>query len=62
MTSTNGQVMLIKSMAELEKIRDRYAREHPLCEMCKEDGRLTPTDEVHHILPVSQGVHTIEVI
>ncbi|WP_256262960.1 HNH endonuclease signature motif containing protein [Listeria monocytogenes] len=23
--------------------------------MCKEDGRLTPTDEVHHILPISQG-------
>lgn len=38
-----------------KRIRDRYAREHPLCEMCKEDGRLTPTDEVHHILPVSQG-------
>ena len=38
-----------------KRIRDRYAMEHPLCEMCKEDGRLTPTDEVHHILPVSQG-------
>ena len=38
-----------------KRIRDRYVREHPLCEMCKEDGRLTPTDEVHHVLPVSQG-------
>jgi len=38
-----------------KKIRDRYAREHPLCEMCKEDGRLTSIDEVHHILPISQG-------
>lgn len=38
-----------------KRIRDRYAREHPLCQMCKADGRLTPTDEVHHILPVSQG-------
>ncbi|HAA8671009.1 TPA_asm: HNH endonuclease [Listeria monocytogenes] len=38
-----------------KRIRDRYVQEHPLCEMCKADGRLTPTDEVHHILPVSQG-------
>lgn len=38
-----------------KRIRDRYVREHPLCEMCEVDGRLTPTDEVHHILPVSQG-------
>ncbi len=38
-----------------KRIRDRYAKEHPLCEMCKEDDRLTPIDEVHHILPISQG-------
>ena len=36
-------------------IRDRYAREHPLCEMCLAEGRLTPVEEVHHIIPVSQG-------
>ncbi|MBR3639367.1 MAG: HNH endonuclease [Clostridia bacterium] len=38
-----------------KRIRDRYAAEHPLCEMCLKDGRLTPTEEVHHILPVSKG-------
>ena len=36
-------------------IRDRYAAEHPLCEMCLKEGRLTPVQEVHHILPVSKG-------
>ena len=37
------------------RIRDRYAAVHPLCEMCLGEGRLTPVQEVHHILPVSQG-------
>jgi 5-methylcytosine-specific restriction protein A len=23
--------------------------------MCKQNGRLAPTEEVHHILPLSQG-------
>lgn len=26
--------------------------EHPLCEMCEREGRLTPATEVHHIAPV----------
>ena len=38
-----------------KRIRGRYAREHPLCEMCLAEGRLTPVEEVHHIIPVSRG-------
>ncbi|MBR1810140.1 MAG: HNH endonuclease [Clostridia bacterium] len=38
-----------------KRIRDRYAAEHPLCERCLAEGRMTPVDEVHHILPVTQG-------
>ena len=38
-----------------KRIRNRYVSEHPLCEMCLKDGKLTPVDEVHHILPVSKG-------
>lgn len=37
------------------KIRARYVAEHPLCEQCHKDDRLTPTQEVHHILPLSKG-------
>ena len=36
-------------------IRKRYIATHPLCEKCKEDNRLTPASEVHHIIPLSQG-------
>ena len=38
-----------------KRIRDRYALEHPLCEKCLDEGRVTLMDEVHHLLPVSRG-------
>ena len=38
-----------------KRIRDRYAAEHPLCEVCKENGRFVPAEEVHHKKPISQG-------
>lgn len=38
-----------------KRIRDRYVAAHPLCEECKKQGKLTPTEEVHHILPLSKG-------
>lgn len=37
------------------EMRKRYATAHPLCEMCLKEGRLTPVEEVHHIVPVSRG-------
>ena len=37
------------------KIRQRYVKAHPLCELCLKEGRYTPVEEVHHILPVSKG-------
>ena len=37
------------------EIRKRDASAHPLCEMCLKEGRLTPVEEVHHIVPVSHG-------
>ena len=38
-----------------KRIRDSYAAAHPLCEMCQREGRLVPTEEVHHKLPISKG-------
>jgi 5-methylcytosine-specific restriction protein A len=37
------------------RIRARYAAAHPLCERCLQEGKLTPVEEVHHIVPVSRG-------
>lgn len=38
-----------------KQIRSRYIATHPLCEKCRERGKLTPAQEVHHILPLSHG-------
>lgn len=38
-----------------QRIRARYVKAHPLCERCLAEGRLTPVEEVHHILPVNRG-------
>ncbi|HAT1212956.1 HNH endonuclease [Corynebacterium striatum] len=37
------------------KIRARYVALHPVCEQCQKEGRLTPTQEVHRVLPLSLG-------
>lgn len=38
-----------------KRIRDSYAREHPLCERCLAEGKTTLMEEVHHKIPISQG-------
>ncbi len=37
------------------KIRERYAKAHPFCEKCYEEGRLVPVEHVHHIKPLKEG-------
>ncbi len=37
------------------QIRKQHIDSHPLCEACKQKGILTPADEVHHIIPLSEG-------
>lgn len=41
--------------SQWRKIRDAYIAAQPLCERCKDEGRLTPAEEVHHIMPLSKG-------
>jgi 5-methylcytosine-specific restriction protein A len=36
-------------------VRNRFIAAHPLCEHCKERGTVTSAQEVHHIIPLSQG-------
>lgn len=38
-----------------KRIRDKYAAEHPFCEMCFEREIIVPTEEIHHKLPLSEG-------
>ena len=38
-----------------KKTRALYVRHYPLCEMCLKEGKHVPVEEVHHIIPLSQG-------
>ena len=38
-----------------KRIRDSYIRKHPLCEDCYANGVLKEAEEVHHIVPLSDG-------
>ena len=38
-----------------QRIRTRYVHKHPLCEMCLKQGRYVAVEEVHHIVPLSEG-------
>ena len=38
-----------------KRIRDKYAAEHPFCELCFERGIIVPTEEIHHKKPLSEG-------
>jgi 5-methylcytosine-specific restriction protein A len=41
--------------SQWRKIRTRYVHKHPLCEECLKHGRFVPVEEVHHIVPISEG-------
>ena len=36
-------------------VRALYVAEHPLCELCLENGKHQPVEEVHHKIPLSAG-------
>ena len=41
--------------SQWRKIRARYIAANPLCELCKSEGRFTPTEQVHHKVKVADG-------
>jgi 5-methylcytosine-specific restriction enzyme A len=45
---------------EWRKIRARFIKLNPLCEECKKQNRVTPVEEVHHIIPLSKGGTHVE--
>lgn len=41
--------------AQWRKVRNMYAKRHPLCETCEAKGRVTPMQLVDHIIPLRAG-------
>ena len=42
--------------AQWVRLRRAKLTAFPLCERCREEGRLAPATEVHHIRPVEEGL------
>ena len=38
-----------------KRIRDKYVKEHPYCELCLIKGIQVPAEEVHHKKPLCNG-------
>ena len=53
LSCNNDQTLFELSLIHI--FRDRYIQEHPLCELCQQEGRLTPAEEVHHKKPLAEG-------
>lgn len=35
---------------------------NPLCERCLEIGKITPCEEVHHIIPISRAIDDLQIL
>lgn len=42
--------------ARWRRLRAAVLAHQPLCQRCLEEGRLTPAAEVHHIIPIEEGL------
>lgn len=45
---------------EWQKLRRKKFLANPICEDCLAKGRVTPTEEIHHVRPVESGRDEIE--
>lgn len=34
---------------EWRKLRDWYMKQHPICEECLKNGKVTPAEDIHHV-------------
>ena len=42
-------------VSQWRKIRKEYLESHPFCKLCRDDGRRTKAEVVHHIKATSEG-------
>lgn len=53
--SRDKQYIKLINSHRWHQVRHAQMVAEPLCERCKEDGRITPATEVHHRTPVERG-------
>ena len=50
------------NIPEYRKLRETHIMRHPLCEMCLQDGIITPVQDVHHKRPFGWALNEEEQI
>lgn len=53
-------IQKIYNSTQWKKLRKAYLMEHPLCEVCQQEGHVTPAVEIHHIRSISSGNDELE--
>lgn len=43
-----------------KKARQMKLNQNPCCELCQQEGRVTPTDIVHHLLSIKKGMRKLD--
>lgn len=56
----NSEISDIYNSKQWKNLRNIYLLEHPLCEKCLEQGKVSATEEIHHIRKISDGRNEAE--
>lgn len=51
----NSEIANIYNSKQWKDLRNLYLLEHPLCEKCLKEGKVSETKEIHHIRKISSG-------
>lgn len=55
--SRRKERQLIYNTKRWKDLRKLFVQAHPLCEKCLKEGKITPTENIHHILsPFAPGL------
>lgn len=56
----NSEISAIYNSKQWKDLRNLYLLEHPLCEKCLSLGKVSVTEEIHHIRKISSGRNEAE--
>ena len=52
----------IYNTPQWKNLRKIKLQANPVCEMCLNEGKVTPTEEIHHIRPILTGQDELEMM
>ena len=47
-----AMAVTIRNSVQWRNFREWYRAKHPICELCGVENRVTPMEDVHHIIPI----------